>query len=573
MDDVRKQYLRKAKAELVTEFRKAGETMVAGLDLGGVDPRLLEYAHLLLHDPESHNLFELLAFRRFCDFMRRYEFRRGLVRSKVVVFETLRFQTEQGLRPIKLSPVQVFVLAGIYGFWKEDGRRLCRNAMLFVPRKFGKTTLVAGICIDELLFGDADGQVYACANSYNQAKLCFDIIRSAVSALDRGGRRFRVNREVILSEMPGRPAYARCLASNPETLDGLNASCYILDEFAQARSPELRNVMKTSTGTRANPLEIIITTASELQEGPCADTLEAYERILLGEIEDDSVFAVIFQPDVDDQESDPATWRKVQPHLGYTVKEDFYAAQWAEAQREAAAMQAFRTKLLNIFASNEAQAWITGDEIRKLFKEVPVDNLPDATPPFTSVSFDLSVWDDFSAVTYEFYRPDTQSFHFHTDYYIPEDTLARHAYADLYRSWVEKGYLRALPGSTIDYDQICRDIINRNGKLLIFAIGYDPYHSKQAVNLLQAFGAGSVLKPVKQTYGAFTGSVEALELMVKNGQATFTPNPITAWCFGNCQMDEDSNGNRKPIKRQLSLKIDGAVTCLMCQDLFLNMKK
>lgn len=573
MDDVTKQLLRKAKADAVDDFRTLGEKMIAGLDLGGVDPRLLEYAHALLHDPESHNLFELLAFRRFVRHLKLYEFRRGHVRAKIVEFESLRFPADTGLRSIKLSPIQVFILSGIYGFWRPDGRRLIRYVLLLVPRKFGKTTITAGILIDELLFGPADAQAYTCSNSYKQAKICFDMIRGALFALDRGGRRFRVNREAILSEMPSRPAYAQCLASNPKTLDGLNASCYVLDEFAQARSPELRNVMKTSTGSRQNWLEIIITTASDVLDGPFIDTLDAYKKILLGDTEDDSVFALILQPDVDDDESDPATWRKVQPHLGYTVMDDYYEAQWVDAQRDAASMLAFRTKLLNVFATNEAKAWITGDEIRNLNKEINIDHLPDERPPYTMVAFDLSVWDDFSAVAYQVHRPETGTFHFHVDYYIPEDTIARHTYSALYRTWVEKGFLKALPGSTIDYDTIVKDIIARNGRLLIAGIGYDPYHSKQAVNLLQAYGAGPVLKPVKQTYGAFTGAVEAMELMIKNGQATFTPNPITAWCFANCTIDEDPQGNRKPVKRQLSLKIDGAICCLMAQDLFLNFKK
>jgi phage terminase large subunit-like protein len=443
-----------------------------------------------------------------------------------------------------------------------------------VPRKFGKTTLVSGIAIYELLFGDADGQVYACANSYQQAKICFDNIRNCLKALDRTGNRFRVNREVIFNDMKGRSSFARCLASDPSTLDGLSASCYILDEYAQARSAELRNVMSTSTGVRHSPLEVIITTASDVLDGPCVGTLEAYQRILLDEAEDDSVFALIFIPDVDDNEADPRTWRKVQPHIGVTIQEDYYAEKWLKAQQSAEDMLAFRTKLLNIFAINESQAWITGDEIRDLYKPFSFESLKttDSTPPFCAVSFDLSVWDDFSAVTYEIYRPNG-TFHFHTDFYLPEGSIEKHPRAELYKEWVRKGYLNLLPGTTINYELIVQDIIRRNGQVCIVSIGYDPYHSKTAVNMLHAYGAGSVMHPVKQTYGAFTGAVETLELMVKEKTCTFTPNEITAWCFGNCQMDEDKNGNRKPIKRTHTEKIDGAITCLMCQDLFNNFKR
>ena len=109
--------------------------------------------------------------------------------------------------------------------------------------------------------------------------------------------------------------------------------------------------------------------------------------------------------------------------------------------------------------------------------------------------------------------------------------------------------------------------------MVIAGIGYDPYKAKTAVNLLKAMGAGNVMQGIKQTYGNFTGAVEALELMIKTGVCSFTPNPITAWCFGNCCMDEDKLGNRKPIKVKLSAKIDGAVCCLMTQNQCLNFKR
>lgn len=577
MDDVTKAYRRKRKAEVIEYLQSEGKEELLRLKsiLNSADKRILQYCLNVIADPDSHNLFELLGLKRFIRFMDKYEFRISAVKAVILVIESLRFPSQKGLTTLTLSSVQVFALAFIYGFYKPDGRRLIRNALLFVPRKFGKTTLVAGIAIYELLFGDADGQVYACANSYQQAKICFDNIRNCLKALDRTGNRFRVNREVIFNDMKGRSSFARCLASDPSTLDGLSASCYILDEYSQAKSAELRNVMSTSTGIRQSPLEVIITTASDVLDGPCVGTLEAYQRILLEEAEDDSVFALIFIPDVDDNEANPRTWRKVQPHIGVTIQEDYYAEKWLKAQQSAEDMLAFRTKLLNVFAVNESKSWITGDEIRDLYKPFTFEQLAqtDSTPPFCAVSFDLSVWDDFSAVTYEIYRPASNSFHFHTDYYLPEGSLEKHSRVDLYKEWVRKGYLNLLPGKTINYELIVQDIIKRNGQVLICSIGYDPYHSKTAVNMLQAYGAGNVMHAVKQTYGAFTGAVETLETMIKNKVCTFTPNEITAWCFGNCQMDEDKNGNRKPIKKTHNEKIDGAITCLMCQDLFNNFKR
>lgn len=571
MDDIRAELFRSKRIAVIDHLLAHGEAMVKAMHLGETDSRLSKYCFDLVRDPDAHNLWELLALVRFHTFMGKYEYRAKEVKGAIIVLETVPFVTPKGMRPLKLSPVQVFLLAGIYGFYRQDGRRLCRRAMLFVPRKFGKTTIVSGIAIKELLYGDKDGQVFACANSYQQAKICFDNIRNSLKALDKSGNRFKVNREVIFNQMKGRTSFARCLAADPSTLDGLNASCYILDEFSQSKSADLRNVMSTSTGTRDNPLELIITTASDLQVGPCIDTLESYKNILLGETEDDSVFALIFQPDIDDKEDDPKTWHKVQPHLGVTIKEDYYVEKYKEAMQTQDNMLAFRTKLLNVFAQNESKKWITGDEIRALFKPFSFDDQQGM--PYCMVAFDLSVWDDFSAVAYEIHQPDTGTMHFHVDYYLPEDSVDNHPRRDLYRSWAEKGMLKLLPGKTIDYDLIIQDIISRNGKVLIAGIGYDPYHSKSAVNMLQAAGAGSVLHGIKQTYGAFTGAVEVLEKMVKEKLCTFTPNEITAWCFGNCLMDEDKIGNRKPIKARHSDKIDGTICCLMCQDQYNNLQR
>ena len=572
MDELTAAERRTRKAEIVSLFQEEGDGIISSLP-PDLDERVGEYARSVFSDPEAHNLFELLALRRFFTLLQSYDFKPNRVNAVITVLEALKFPVKEGMRPVRLSAVQVYCIANIYGFYRPDGRRLIRNVLLFVPRKFGKTTTVAGIAIYELLFGDADGQVFVCANSYQQAKICFDNIRSSLRALDRTGQSFKVNREAIYNLMKGRASFARCLAADPTTLDGLNASCYILDEYSQAKSADLRNVMATSTGARDNPLELIITTASDLQEGPCASTLQAYEGILLGEASDDSVFALIFQPDVDDREDDPATWRKVQPHIGITIKEDYYEQQWAKAQQTQENMLAFRTKLLNIFAVNASRTWITGDEIRALYAPFDFDRCNPDNPQIAMVAFDLSVWDDFSAVAYQMYNQQTGTFHFHVDYYLPEGSLDRHPRAELYRVWESKGFLKLLPGDVIDYEAIVQDILARNGKVIIAGIGYDPYHSKTAVNMLASAGAQNVLKPVRQTYGNFTGSVEALEMLIKQKACTFTPNEITAWCFGNCCIDEDKIGNRKPIKQTQTAKIDGAICCLMSQQLFMDFKR
>ena len=84
------------------------------------------------------------------------------------------------------------------------------------------------------------------------------------------------------------------MASNPDKLDGLNASTVILDEYSQADSAALKNVLTSSMGARLNPLRIVITNASDKQECPFIDMLKNYKAILRDELVNDAVFSHIF---------------------------------------------------------------------------------------------------------------------------------------------------------------------------------------------------------------------------------------------------------------------------------------
>ena len=526
------------------------------------DVRLGEYLRGCIDNPDKHNLYELLAVKRFFDLHDRHEYRPAPVREFITLFEFLKFSGTDGATQIKATPVQIFQFANIKGFYSTDTKRLITDALLFVPRKFGKTTEVAAFMVDDLLFGDTNSQAFAGANSYKQAQILFGELKHVLKRLDRKMKRFKINREEITHLGLTRTSSAQCLASDASKLDGLNASLGIYDELAQATSFNLKNVIDSSMGARENPLSMAITTASDKRDSPFVDLLNYYKQILRGEAENDNVFAHIFEPDADDEEGDVNTWYKVQPHLGITVYEDFYHRKWALAQSSGNEMKEFRNKLLNVFTKNETKEWISKDKIEELFhKQKDLDGMR------CVVTVDLSVCDDFSAVTYLFHIKDRYRagiycpFHSVTEYFIPEEIVEKHINRDLYKKWIEQGYLKVLKGSTIDYEALAIDIYEH--PYVMKGLGYDPFKSKDFIKLFIAMGYEQYLYPVGQTYGSFTSPVESMEIAVFNNQITFDPNPITSYCFGNAIIDEDRMENRKPIKENPKDKIDGAITNVM----------
>ena len=533
------------------------------------DRRIGEYCMEVTGHPDAHNLYELLAVERFLKMLDRHQWNGKAVKRFFRFYESLRFNGTNGRQRYRLTPVQCFQFGSIFGLRDGSGRRLTRTAYIFVPRKFSKTTSAASLAVYDMLFGDSNAQAYVGANSYNQAKICFDEIRAIMRGIDPGERHFRVNREKISFLDKGKDSFIECLTANAKTKDGLNASLVIMDEYSQARNTagkngaDLKNVLTSSMGARKEPLTVIITTASEVVDGPFAHELDGVKRVLRGEEENDTIFASLFMPDADDREDDPRTWAKVQPHLGVTVQADFYEKEYQQAKLSAENMMAFRTKMLNVFAVNEDKSWFSYDKVQELMGDFDIDRVKNH--PECAVAFDLSVHDDFSAVSYTLYSKETKRFYAHTDYYFPEGALPGHPNEQLYREWHAAGWLRLCKGNRIDVQQIAEDILRRSEQVRIIRIGYDAWKSQELVNILSSIGAKGVLTPFSQTYGNFNLPVEALEMLAYADPPgiTVNRNPINGFCLLNCVIDTDRLENKKPMKISRFRKIDGAITLLM----------
>ena len=585
--------------------------------LDSIDRRLLSYVEEVRMHSERHNLYEILAVLKFFRLMDMYVFRPSKVKKFVKLYESLKFSGMDGRRCYKLTQIQYFQFASILGFYKweeveaaegmpdteemtqktEGGkryelRRLVREAILFVPRKFSKTTSTASLAVNEFLFGDLNAQAYTAANSYKQAKICFEEIKKIVKQLDPKKKYFKTTRET-LHWRPNkfeRESFVECLTGGGDTKDGLNDSLVIFDEYAQAKyvrdhsdGAELLQVLNSSMGTRREPLTIIITTASRVEDGPFSRELENAKRILEGEYADDCQFASLFQPDAwemcEDEICKPEVWKKCNPHIGITVQEGYYKQRWDKAQRDVEAMIEFKTKLLNIFVSGGVKDWIPQSLARSLMTDFRIDDIQGR--PEAMAALDLSVSDDFSVVVYNIYSRAQRKFYLWLDCYIPEETLKNHSNKELYKVWVNAGYMKVCPGAVINDTMIIEDILKRNEKLTILQIGYDAYKSQEIVNALaaviltQGTKPERILKAVPQTYGHFTSPVETFEMAAKSNppKVAMSMNPILPYCFGNCYLDEDKMCNKKPLKRKENLKIDGAIASLMTFWLYNNYER
>ena len=353
----------------------------------------------------------------------------------------------------------------------------------------------------------------------------------------------------------------------------------------------LLQVVQGYMGPRREPLTVITTTAGRVDSGPFEIQFRGIQQQLHrealipldGEAHPDTFdwnYTMALHPDQweEDETSlqDPRVWRKVNPHIGITVQADYYETEWAKMLVDPERRREQITKLFNVFTSDRVTQWIPGDTIARLQIDARIDDLHADDGWVVFVADDFSDGNDLCGQSYLCYNMHTGEFFADLDAWITEETLATHTNAALYRRFIEDGWLHVCQGGTIEPSMVTGRLMTLAEQLNIRRIGYDPYDAQRFTNDIRAWvyshgvDPNSVVLPVKQTWANYNSSVQEMEYMVRSNPPLihFSKNPLWTWQFGNCYLDEDRMGNKKPIKKTATAKVDNVQALLSALILF-----
>jgi phage terminase large subunit-like protein len=132
------------------------------------------------------------------------------------------------------------------------------------------------------------------------------------------------------------------------------------------------------------------------------------------------------------------------------------------------------------------------------------------------------------------------------------------------KDWIDKGIVTAVPGSTIDYDYIEKDIINDAAKFNIAELAYDNWNSNQLITKLDEIIPNTVLVQYNQSLKQMSGPSKEYEKLILEDKI-IDANPVIKWMVSNAVIKIDINGNYKPLKeyRSSTKRIDGVITSIM----------
>ena len=348
-----------------------------------------------------------------------------------------------------------------------------------------------------------------------------------------------------------------------DKLQGLKLKIATIDEWLSGDIREdvigaLEQGAAKEQGSAENNDYLIVAISSEgtVRNGP-GDTIKMeLMEILKGEYEAINTSIWWYKLDSVDEVADPAMWIKANPNLGKTVTYDTYQLDVERAEKAPATRNDILAKRFGI--PMEGYTYFFTYEETLPHRPRNYWKLPCA------LGADLSQGDDFCAFTFMF--PLTNgAFGIKTRNYITELTMKKlpSAMRFKYEEFMAEGSLIVMPGTVLDMMQVYEDLDDHiaNMDYDVRCFGFDPYNAREFVERWESENGPFGIEKVIQ--GAKTESVPLGELKkLSEERLLLFDEQLMTFAMGNCITLEDTNGNRKLLKKRYDQKID-AVAAMM----------
>ncbi len=452
-------------------------------------------------------------------------------------FERLPLVGEDTGRPFVLTPWQRFWVGNLVGWRAADGRRRFKLAILQVARGNGKTTLAAGLGLWDMEQGDGR-RVHVIANNEDQAGICLDTARTMARAVGDPSTVVRFDRVL----RPSHDCEFNALPALERSLDGLNPSLWIADEAAEFKGRFLTKLLTTGAKRRES-LGVIISTPGSNPENHYAELVKQAEAVLSGEVEDDTMFPMLYGIDQGDAVGDEEHWPKANPGMEHGQPDMVSLRRsWNTMKRSAMGRSEF-TRYHCARADENTGGWLDM-ALWPGGKAIEWDELR-GRPAW--LGLDLSKSLDMSALVVAVPRGDgTVAMQGH--YWWPSQDVAQREldYRMPVRQWSAERRLTLTPGREIDYESIRQRILELRDQFDIKAVGYDAWGSKYLAEQLVADGVP--LLTYRMGIGTFGPGCQLWQNLWAGGKLLIGDDPIMRRSCAEAHASTDRNGNVRPVK-------------------------
>lgn len=473
---------------------------------------------------------------------------------------------KMGGKPFIMELWQKALVAATFGIiHKIDETRKYREVILIVPRKNGKSTLASAIGLYlQIADNEPGAEIYAVATKKEQAKLIWTEAKRMVNKSPVLRKRLKP----LVGEIKGdfNDSFFKPVASDSDSLDGLNVHGGLLDEIHAWKDKNLYDVIVDGTSAREQPLILITSTAGTVRESVYDMKYEEATKILNGYKDhmyvDETVLPIIYELNNRNDWKNEETWIEANPGLGTIKRIDQLRTKVNKAKANEQLVKNLLCKDFNIRETN-TMAWLTFDDLNN---EATYD-IFDLKPDYGVGGCDMSQTTDLTCATVLFMVKDDSTIYVMQMYFLPADLLDEKVENDgiRYDLWLDMGLLRLCEGNRINTADVVHwfEEVRDEYGIYVNWTGYDSWSSDLFVHTMKnTFGKESV-EPIPQTKKILSDPMHSMKSDLQSNKINYNNNPMLKWCLSNTSIEVDKYGNIQPCKlRNKKLKIDGTASFL-----------
>ena len=465
--------------------------------------------------------------------------------------------------PLKLELFQKARLQALFGFVDDNNLRQYNECLIIEGRKNGKTTETAAVEID-LLVNDKEGapQIYNLATMLDQAKLGFNAAHKMVMQNPTLSKWIKKRAADLYCGINF--GFIKALASNSNSLDGLDVHGAVIDELAAIKDRDIYDLIKQAMGARKQPLLFCITTNGFIRESIFDAQYEYASHVIDGSVKNNRFLPFIYELDNIDEWDKEECWIKANPGLGTVKSKDYLRQMVAKAKDDASFKPTVLVKDFNM-KQNPISAWLPYESI---INEQTYD-MEYISHSYAIGGCDLSATTDLTCATLLIRKPNDDNVYVLQQYFIPESKIDKVEQTQSkeapYKLWSEQGWVTICNGAQVDYSKVTEWFVDMVRKYDIrpLWVCYDRALSGYWVPEMESYG----FEMQKEAQGPFNWS-QSMKLMgaaFEEHIVIYNNNPVLRWCLANTAvktLNSDGIATIQPVKIQQHRRIDGTVSLL-----------
>lgn len=480
-----------------------------------------------------------------------------------------------------LAGFQIFFLISVLCIYHRDDttKRRFENVLLELPRKSGKTMLVALIFIISLLLEPKYSRLFSVAPDGALSREVYTLIKQFIGVsplLQQINKKdiFKINRDKLLCILTENEYIP--LNYSTSRMDGKMPSIWLCDETSALPDSYPISAMRLGSLPVKNKLGIMISTKYTKVDTPFEDEIEFHKQRLDGTLQDDTAFALLYEPDkdlIDQWATSNKIIKQVNP-LSVELKSVFDEVEKMRTQAIAVKGQQsqFKCKMLNIIAQGETESYVDINDLQ----QCRIDDF-DWSGRDVYVGLDLSMTADNTGVVIVT-RDEYGHLVAKPMCFIPTDNIDKKTKFEKcdYRRYIDLGLCIDCGTNVIDYGKVEDYIIETLQQDLgvnILSVGYDRYNAISTVNKLEENGIDCV--EIRQHSSVLHPATKLLYEEITTHNFRYVTDPLYEINFTNAVCTYDMNMNRYVAKKKSSGKVDLVVAtinavCLLQQNEILD---